>query len=68
MKVKQLRATLDEFIAIYASEGHSESADALRGLSYALETADAKSVDEILRVLEDAGAVTDELDGLSLRQ
>jgi hypothetical protein len=67
MKVKQLRATLDEFAAIYASEGQSESADALRALSYALETADAKSVDEIVKVLEDAGAVTDDLDELSLR-
>jgi hypothetical protein len=68
MKVKQLRAILDEFAAIYASEDHSERADALRALSYALEAADAKSVDEILKVLECAGAVTADIDELSLRQ
>jgi hypothetical protein len=68
MKVKQLRATLEAFAAIYASEGYSQSADALRALSYTLETADAKSVDEIVAVLEDIGAVPDELDELALRQ
>jgi hypothetical protein len=68
MKVKQLRATLEEFAAIYGCENHSESADALRALRHALETADGKSVDDILRVLESSGAVSDDLDELSLRR
>lgn len=68
MKVRQLREALEEFASIYASEGQSERADALRALSQTLKPADAKRVDDLVPLLQRAGTVAEDPDALSIRQ
>jgi nucleoside-triphosphatase THEP1 len=62
MRVRQLRATLDEFAAIYASNGHSEKAVALEALSRALKAANAKSVDELIPLVKRAATIAKTVD------
>jgi hypothetical protein len=62
MRVRQLRATLQEFAVIYASNGHTEKAVALRALSRALRAADAKSVDELIPLVQRACTVAKTVD------
>lgn len=68
MKIRQLRATFEEFASICATEGQSERADALRALSRALQAADAKHIDEVVPVLERIGSVARDAHRVSSRQ
>jgi hypothetical protein len=54
MKVRQLRAALEEYAAIHKSK---DAARALQALSRALETADGKEVADIVPLLRRAAAV-----------
>jgi hypothetical protein len=57
MKVSQLRAIFEELADIYESAGGTERAEALRGLSRALQAADRKDVKDIVPALERSAAI-----------
>lgn len=62
MRVRQLRATLEAFALVYASGGHTEKAAALQALSRVLKSADAKSVDELIPLVQRAATVAKPVD------
>jgi hypothetical protein len=67
MKVRQLRATLEEFATIYESAGHREKAAALQALSRALSAADTKNIDQVIPFVQRATTVAKTVDQVASR-